>query len=168
MERAAAQTDAAAIGRAYFEAVAARDLEAMTSFWEPGAMDEIHGVVSMRAPEGIREWFGDTFRAVPDFKMEIVDLVAEGEKVAVRWQMTGTFTGEARFEGAIATGESIELSGCDMLTVREGRIVRNDAYLNGMEMARQLGILPPQGSGQERAMIGAVNLKTRAARLLRR
>jgi steroid delta-isomerase-like uncharacterized protein len=165
---AAEVTDPAAVGRAYFEAVAARDLDAMTSFWEPGTMDEIHGVVSMRAPEGIREWFGNTFRAVPDFKMEIVDLVAEGEKVAVRWQMTGTFTGEARFEGAIATGEPIELTGCDMLTVREGRIVHNDAYLNAMDMARQLGIMPPRNSGQERAMIGAVNLKTRAARLLGR
>ena len=82
--------------------------------------------------------------------------------------MTGTFSGEARFEGAIATGASLDLTGCDVLTVRDGKIVHNDAYVNGMQMARQLGILPPQGSGQERAMIGAVNAKTRAARLLGR
>ena len=78
--------------------------------------------------------------------------------------MTGTFTGDAKFEGAIATGAKIDITGCDVLTVRDGKIVHNDAYMNGMQMARQLGVLPPQGSGQERAMIGAVNVKTRLAR----
>ena len=136
----------------------------MTALWEPGAMDEIHGLASMRAPEGIREWFANTFRAVPDFRMEVLDLIASDDKVAVRWHMTGTFTGDARFEGAIATGEKIDITGCDVLTVRDGRIVHNDAYMNGMQMARQLGVFPPQGSGQERAMIGAANAKTRLAR----
>ena len=168
MATTAGSTDAATIGRAYFDAVAARDLDAMTALWEPGAPDEIHGLVSMRAPDGIREWFANTFRAVPDFEMEVLDLIAGGEKVAVRWHMTGTFSGDAKFEGAIATGAKIDITGCDVLTVRDGRIVRNDAYMNGMEMGRQLGVLPSQGSGQERAMIGAVNLRTRAARLLRR
>jgi steroid delta-isomerase-like uncharacterized protein len=161
-------SDAAAVGRSYFDAVAARDAEAMASHWEPGGIDELHGLASLRAPEEVVEWFSNTFRAVPDFSMEVVDLVAEGDKVVVRWHLTGTFTGEARFEGAIATGEIIDITGCDMLTVRDGRIVHNDAYLNGMQMARQLGVFPPQGSGQERAMIGAANLKTRVARLLGR
>jgi len=58
--------------------------------------------------------------------------------------MTGTFDGEARFEGAIATGARLDLTGCDVLTVRDGKIVRNDAYMNAMQMARQLGVLPPR------------------------
>jgi steroid delta-isomerase-like uncharacterized protein len=160
--------DAAAIGKGYFEAVGAKDVDAMTAFWEPGAIDEIHGLVSMRAPDDIRDWFANMFRAVPDFQMEIVDLIATGDKVAVRWHMTGTFSGDAKFEGAIATGEKIDITGCDVLTVRDGKIVHNDAYMNGMQMARQLGVLPPQGSGQERAMIGATNVKTRLARKLGR
>src|SRR4051812_44076507 len=160
--------DAAAVGRIYFDAVAAKDVDAMAACWEPGCIDELHGLASLRAPEGVREWFANTFRAVPDFRMEVLDLIADGDKVAVRWHMTGTFTGEAKFEGAVATGESIDITGCDVLTVRDGRIVHNDAYMNGMQMARQLGVFPPQGSGQERAMLGAVNAKTRVARLLRR
>jgi steroid delta-isomerase-like uncharacterized protein len=161
---AASSTDAAAIGKAYFDAVAARDADAMAACWEPGCIDEIHGLASLRAPEEVRDWFANMFSAVPDFHMEVVDLVATGDKVAVRWHMTGTFSGDAKFEGAIATGAKIDITGCDMLTVRDGKIVHNDAYMNGMQMARQLGVFPPQGSGQERAMIGAVNVKTRLAR----
>ncbi len=156
--------DAAEVGRAYFQAVADRDVDAMAACWEPGCTDELHGLASLRAPEDVKEWFANTFRAVPDFRMEVLDLIASGDKVAVRWHLTGTFTGEARFEGAIATGEAIDITGCDVLTVRDGKIVHNDAYLNGMQMARQLGVFPPQGSGQERAMIGAANMKTRLAR----
>jgi len=161
-------TGAAAVAKAYFEAVAAKDLGAMAACWEPGGIDELNGIASLRAPEGVREWFSNTFRAVPDFGMEVLDLLAHGDKVAVRWHMTGTFEGEARFEGAIATGARVDITGCDVLTVRDGRIVRNDAYMNGMEMARQLGVFPPRGSAQERAMIGAVNARTRLARRLGR
>jgi hypothetical protein len=55
-----------------------------------------------------------------------------------------------------------------VLTVRDGKIQHNDAYMNGAQMARQLGALPPQGSLPERAMTGALNLRTRAARRLGR
>jgi steroid delta-isomerase-like uncharacterized protein len=160
--------DAAEVGRAYFQAVADRDVDAMAACWEPGCIDELHGVASLRAPEGVREWFANTFRAVPDFQMRVIDLIASGDKVAVRWHMTGTFSGDAKFEGAIATGEKIDITGCDVLTIRDGKITHNDAYMNGMQLARQLGIFPPQGSGQERAMIGAVNARTRLARRLGR
>ena len=95
MATAAGSTDVAAIGKAYFDAVAARDVDAMTACWEPGCIDELHGLASLRAPEEIRDWFGNMFRAVPDFRMEVVDLVATGDKVAIRWHMTGTFSGDA-------------------------------------------------------------------------
>ena len=43
-----------------------------------------------------------------------------------------------------------------MLTIRDGRIQRNDAYMNGAEMARQLGALPPAGLGAgAKALTGA-------------
>ena len=92
-------------------------------FWEPGAIDELHGLASTaragRDPRVVREHCS---AAVPDFRMEVLDLLADGEKVAVRWHMTGTFSGDARFEGAIATGAAIDITGCDVLTVRDGKI----------------------------------------------
>jgi steroid delta-isomerase-like uncharacterized protein len=158
-------TDAASpagVARAYFDAVARQDLDAMAACWEPGAPDVIHGVVEMTAPEELRAWFGALFAAFPDFRFEVLDLVASGEKAAVRWHATGTFDGSGRFEGLVPNGERVDVEGCDVVTVRDGRIVRNDAYMNGAEMARQLGALPPRGSGQERAMTALLNLKTKA------
>jgi steroid delta-isomerase-like uncharacterized protein len=153
--------DVASVARAYFEAVSRRDLDAMTAFYEPGGTGEIHGLVELQVPGTYRAWFGALFEAFPDFEFEILDVMSASEKAAVRWRARGAFTGSARFEGLEPNGARIDVQGCDVLTIRNGRIHRNDAYMNGAEMARQLGALPPQGSLPERAMTAALNLKTR-------
>ncbi len=161
-------TEAGAVARSYFEAVGERDLERMVSFYEPGGTGEIHGLVSLTAPDTYRAWFANLFAAFPDFRFEILDVVAEGEQAAVRWHATGTFNGTARFEGMEPTGARVDLTGFDLLTIRSGKIQRNDAYMNGAQMAQQLGALPPAGSMPERGMLAALNLKTRLTRALRR
>lgn len=160
-------SDAASVARGYFEAIARQDVEAMMGFWEPGGIGEIHGLVELQAPGTYSEWFGNLFRAFPDFRFEILELVAEGEKAAVRWRATGSFDGDTRFEGMDPTGAKVDITGFDLLTIRNGKIQHNDAYMNGNQMAQQLGALPPPGSLQERAMLAALNLKTRVATALR-
>jgi predicted ester cyclase len=161
-------TETERVARAYFDAVARRDIEAMAACWEPGTRDVIHGVADMRVPEDLRSWFGNLFASFPDFSFAVLDVLATGEKAAVHWHATGTFDGSARFEGLIPNGGRVDVQGCDVLTVRDGKVVHNDAYMNGAEMARQLGALPPQGSPPERALTAALNLKTRLAKRLGR
>ncbi len=156
--------EAVDVARAYFAAVSSRDADAMASFWAEGGIDELHGLVSLRGPDEVREWFTNAFQTMPDLQFEVVDVMASGDRAAVQWHLTGTFDGEGRFEGMLANGASVDLSGCDVLTVRDGLIQRNDAFLNGAQMARQLGALPAQGSAQERAMVAALNAKTRLTR----
>jgi predicted ester cyclase len=168
--RAAAKQSAetAEVARSYFEAVARQDLDAMESHYAPGGGGPIHGLVDLRVGGNYREWFGNLFRAFPDWRFEILDIVAEGERAAVEWRARGTFNGDGRFEGMEPNGASVDVQGCDLVTVRDGKLVDNQAYSSGTEIARQLGALPPQGSAAERAMTGALNLKTRVAALLRR
>lgn len=156
--------DTAAVARAYFEAVARQDLDAMAACWEPGSSDVIHGLADLTVPGDLRTWFGELFAAFPDFSFKILDVIADGEKAAVHWRATGSFDGDAGFEGLLPNGSRVDVQGCDVLTVRDGKIVRNDAYMNGAEMARQLGALPPSGSPPERALTAALNVRTRLGR----
>ncbi len=48
-----------------------------------------------------------------------------------------------------------------MFTVVEEKIQRNDAYLNGADVARQLGVLPPPGSKAEARLAKLANFRTR-------
>ena len=160
--------ETAEVARSYFEAVGRQDLDSMEGHYEPGSIGRIHGLVELKVGENYREWFATLFRAFPDWKFEILDVVAEGERAAVEWRATGTFSGDARFEGLDPNGASVDVRGCDVVTIRDGRLVDNQAYTDGAEIARQLGALPPQGSLPERGMTGALNLKTRATKLLQR
>jgi predicted ester cyclase len=156
------------IATEYFGAVGARDVDAMITFWKPGGRGYIHGVVELRAPDTYHRWFSDLFRAFPDFKFEILDVAAYGDKAAVRWRARGTFNGDKKFEGLAPTGAQIDMEGCDMLTIEDGLITENRAYMNSMEMARQLGALPPAGSLPEKAMFGALNAKTAGVAAIRK
>lgn len=156
------------IVRAYFEALAEHDLDAATALWKPGSVDRLHGMAELRAPEGIREYFNGIFAAFPDFRFEIVDLVASGDLAAVRWRTDATFTGPGRFQGLAPTGARVHLEGCDMLRVEDELIVENNAYTNGAHLAEQLGLLPAPDSAAARAMTGAFNAKTAAVEAIRR
>jgi hydroxyacylglutathione hydrolase len=155
--------DVALVADTYFAAVAARDIEAMVACWAPGGLERIAPVGEFRAPEGVREFFGELFAAVPDATLEVLDLVTDGDKAVVRWRTTGTFCG-APFQGVDPTGARIDLEGMDMLTVENGLIQRNDAYYDGTQFARQIGLLPPRDSAAERGMTRVFNLRTRLMR----
>ena len=158
---------AAEVARSYFEAVGNRDIDAMLAHWHPDGTGYIHGMIDIKVPDTYRGWFTEMFKAFPDMQFEVLDIVADDERAAVRWRATGTFNGTVRFEGMIANGERFETEGCDVLTIRDGKLISNYAYMNGTVMARQLGALPPEGSGPEKAMLGALNLKTRLEQRLR-
>jgi steroid delta-isomerase-like uncharacterized protein len=152
----------------YFDAIREQDMDRAVTQWKPGSVDHLFGFGDLIAPDGIRDYFNNLFAASPDFRLEVRAMVAEGDRVAVHWHATGTFDGTERFQGLAPNGRRIELEGCDVLTVEDGKVVRNDAYTNGMEFARQVGALPPAGSAQERAMAAAFNAKTALEKRLRR
>jgi glyoxylase-like metal-dependent hydrolase (beta-lactamase superfamily II)/predicted ester cyclase len=163
------ESDAAAteqVARRYFAAVAERDVDAMVACWRPGSLDRLHGQADLLAPEGVRAWFEELFTALPDVRMEVVSTTAQGDRCAVRWRMTGTFAGPGRFQGFEPTGARLDLEGCDLVQVADGLVVGNDAYVDGMTIARQLGALPPRDSGAERGLTAVTNVRTRLSRRL--
>src|SRR5436190_8537179 len=101
-----------AVAKRYFAAIAARDLDGMVDCWRPGATDRLIGQADLVVPDGIREWFGELFAAIPDFSLEVVETTADSKRCVVQWRATGTFTGPGRFQGFEPTGARVELEGC--------------------------------------------------------
>ncbi len=147
----------------YFAAIAARDIDGMSACWQPGGLDRLVGQQDLEVPAGLRTYFGEVFAAFPDFTIEVLDRVEAGERCTVRWAATGTFAG-APFQGIEPTGARVAIEGLDLLTVEDGLIARNDAFLDGADLARQLGVLPAAGSTQEQRMTALMNRGTRAKR----
>jgi hydroxyacylglutathione hydrolase len=156
-------TDAERIGRAYFAAHERCDIDAVAELWEPGGVGRIVGLVDLVAPDGIRDFFAELYAAFPDFSLRALDVTAQDDRCAVRWEIAGTFAGPGRFRGLEPTGARVAVEGCDLMVVRDGRVASLHAYLDGGDLARQLGALPPADSAAERRITRVINLRTRAA-----
>jgi glyoxylase-like metal-dependent hydrolase (beta-lactamase superfamily II)/predicted ester cyclase len=154
------------VARRYFAAVAARDVDAMVACWRAGSVDRLHGQADLVAPDGVRAWFEELFAAVPDAAMEVLSTTTEADRCAVRWRLTGTFAGPGTWQGLVPTGGHLDLQGCDVFRVEDGLLVGNDAFVDGMTVARQLGALPPRDSGPERGMLAMTNGRTKLMRRL--
>src|SRR4051794_15757728 len=161
--RRGAGAETAKVAMRYFDAVSARDVDEMAACWKPGSIDRIFGQADLVAPHDVKAWFSEIFAAVPDFRFEVVDFVVEGDKAVARWHATGTFTGPGSFQGFVPTGGRLDLEGMDMVTVEDGLLIGNEAYMDGMTMGRQLGALPPADSPTEQRMQKMVNARTKLA-----
>lgn len=70
---------------------------------EEAALDELAGGEVARAARG---WIGPFREAFPDFRMEVVQMVADEERVAAHFKCSGTHLGEWR--GRAPTGRRFE------------------------------------------------------------
>ncbi len=149
------------VARQYFSALDAHDLDAAAACWAPGGLERLVGQDDLLAPDGIHRYYGELFAAFPDFGFEILETTAYRNRCAVRWRARATFAGPGRFQGFVANGARIDLEGCDVVTVEDGRIRSNHAYIDSGETARQLGFLPPAGSSAEARLARLANARTR-------
>jgi steroid delta-isomerase-like uncharacterized protein len=152
---------------AYFEALNSRDADAAAKFLDPDVVEEVTGVGVLRGRDEVRDFFAGLMKAVPDLEVIIDRTVREKDTVAVQWRMQGTFSGGPLFNGVQATGGPLRLRGCDLIDVKDGLIVKNSAFQDGMELARGLGMMPAQDSPAERAMIAAFNGATKLRAVVR-
>src|SRR5918992_2570040 len=157
--------DARDVAAAYFDAIARRDVEAMAGLWAADGEEHIAGQVDAVGPGGVREYFTDFFAAYPDFAVEVQSIVAEGERAAVHWTASGTQLGT--LWTLAPTGARVHFEGIDLLVVRDGAVVRNDAVADTLSIARQLGLVPDGGSAAEQRLFAAFNTKTRLERRAR-
>ena len=114
----------------------------------------------LRGRDAIREFYGEMFRAFPDFEINVKQIIGDDVGAAVRWVASGTFTGSP-FQGIQPTGRRIELRGVDYMEISDGLIAKNTIFYDGAEFARQIGMLPARDTVGERLLLAAFNARVR-------
>ena len=76
----------------------------------------------------------------PDMRFVIEDPIAEGDKVVLRWQVSGTQRGDLL--GIRATGKFTTGSGITVLQFKNGKVVDDWCLWDALSLLRQLGALP--------------------------
>ena len=111
--------------------------------WREGS----EGIV--RGQQTLTENLQDIYRTFPDWKMEVVEMVAQGESVVVRCRVSGTHlgVGSKRVNGGFLvgvepTGKRFEVQHIHWYRVRDGRITDHFTNRDDLGMTQQLGVLP--------------------------
>jgi steroid delta-isomerase-like uncharacterized protein len=112
----------------------------VTTLYAPDAV--FHGFPAAFAPDrdGIAGFFRALRAGVPDATISAQDLFAAGDRVAVRFTLTGTHAGELL--GAPATGAAIDAEGITILRFSDGRCVERWNRLDDLTFLTQIGAMP--------------------------
>jgi predicted ester cyclase len=104
-------------------------------------LDVLDQIAGGEFAEIARRWVRPFQSAFPDFEMEIVDLIAEGDQVVARFKCSGTHLGE--WLGVPATGRRFEnVDEIYIFRVQDGRLVSALGVEDNLSRLRQLGITP--------------------------
>lgn len=66
----------------------------------------------------VREAFAGRFAGIPDVRYTDDSHFVDGDRGASEWTLSGTTT----------TGQRIEVRGCDLWTLRDGKVVKKDSF----------------------------------------
>ena len=127
-----------ALAREFYEKVNAGDLSVIDSHIADDFIEHeaFPGITQDKA--GIRQFFEMMRAAFPDFRLTAEDVIAEGDKLVVRFRMHGTHRGE--FMGMPATGRQIDVAGVDILRLVNGKAVEHWGVTDTGAMMQQLGM----------------------------
>ena len=94
--------------------------------------------------EGLKDTLRGMRAAFPDLSFSIEEQISEDDKVASRFEWTGTHHGE--FLGVPATGRQVRVWGIVIDRFEEGRIKETRIIMDIVGLMAQLGVFPPPGA----------------------
>ena len=104
-----------------------------------GHVDVLDELYAPALATAARRWIAPFQASFPDMRMEIVELVAEGDTVVGRFRCSGTHLGEWR--GHPPTGRRFtRIDEVGIFSIRDGRIIRAWSLEDTLRRLEQLGL----------------------------
>jgi len=94
----------------------------------------------VKGPAEFKPFVANIRGALPDTRIVIEDIFADGDRVAVRVTLQGTHTGNGL--GLAPTGRSVRIQGIVIVRMQDGRIKEGWNSYDQLGLLRQLGALP--------------------------
>jgi steroid delta-isomerase-like uncharacterized protein len=138
-QRRHAMSEIEVLHKSIFVAVESHDVERIKEIYHPDAVLMTSDGVNHNAQEYAKEIIKSFGSAFPDLKITIRNHFVLNDSVSiVEYTFSGTHKGE--FEGIDPTGKTMEVAGCSVIEVRNGKIVQERDYYDNMALLTQLGV----------------------------
>jgi len=86
--------------------------------------------------EGAKNSVLETKKAFPDWKEEIVDIIAQDDKVVTRYHSTGTQLGN--WDGIDSTGNKVDIYEASIYRLEKGKIVEQWGFWDEINLKKQM------------------------------
>ena len=132
--------DHTTVARQFFDRINEGDITAVVAMLAEDFVghEEMPGLTPGR--DGVGELFAMFGAAFPDVRWEPEEILADGDKVAVRVRVTGTNDGE--FMGMAATGKRVNVQLIDIVRIGvDGRIAEQWGVFDMFALMHQLGVV---------------------------
>jgi steroid delta-isomerase-like uncharacterized protein len=140
------QDNKALVRRWVEEVLNTRDVSDQSPAYQLVAADFIGhfpGQPPIEGLEAFRQFGSLYFSAFPDLQITPEELIAEGDKVTMRYGWSGTQQGELM--GIPATGKQVRASGISILRIANGKIAEQWDSFDNLGLLQQLGVVPAPG-----------------------
>jgi steroid delta-isomerase-like uncharacterized protein len=138
------QENKALVRRLVKEVIGGGNLALVDDLVTPDYVYQAPGM-EIAGPEGIKRVFAMLRGAFPDWREDIEQLIAEGDRVV--FHVTGRGTHRGDFMGIPPTGKAVAMDGIDIVRVEGGKLAEHWAVFDQMGMMQQLGVIPTPGQG---------------------
>ena len=140
--------------RKMIEAYNKRNLASLDQLYAP---DYVNRNLQLRGLESFKQFMTRIYKGFPDWHETIEDITAEGDKVWVRFKVTGTHTGEYRGYLPLIgkkitlapTGKKITFTGVIIYRIVNGKVVESWAVYDLLDFYKQLGVIEYKGFPDE-------------------
>ena len=122
--------------RSLYKADNKKDLRILDELISPDFYDL---AFNLRGPEDYKKFELEFFKGFPDWIETIEDIIAEGDKVWVRFTATGTHMGE--WLGLAPTGKKVTVKAVQMWRIDNGKVVAKDSIMDSMDTFIKLGVI---------------------------
>lgn len=124
--------------RRFFEACNRHDLNEIMSFFHPDVVH--HSRLSDYPKEGIAFAYQVTLQAFPDLSWNVLETIADGDRVASLVRFEATHSGD--YLGMPATGRSVSFLCADFGRLKDGQFIEHRGVLDELHLVAQIGIVP--------------------------
>jgi steroid delta-isomerase-like uncharacterized protein len=137
----ASSTDHAATARRMYDLINAGDIDGFASHLADDFVEHEETPGLAPTKDGVKAFFRMQLAAFPDLRMDVEDVVADGDKVVARVRYTATNRGA--FMGMPATGRGVAVELIDMFRFgADGLVHEHWGVMDALAMMQQLGAVP--------------------------
>lgn len=120
------------------------DLSSLDEYLATDIVQRVSHDPDVKGIDEVREYFQAMYSVVPDISYELIESVADEERVAYHVELSGTMEGDMPFGDDVieATGETVTWEAFSAFRFEDGKVAESNVVVDDLSFLRAIGEIP--------------------------